>query len=84
MGIPPERRSFILVLDYSYKNYKHIRNYEELLYHAIMDGNNAEKFGRNCVHIIEDYMKSYGINYIPNYSIEFERCDIEEWRIYER
>jgi len=78
MGIPPERRSFILVPDYSYKNYKHIRNYEELLYHAIMDGNNAEKFGRNCVHTIEDYMKSYGINYIPKYSIEFERCDIEE------
>ena len=52
MGIPPEIRSFILVPDYSYKNYKHIKNYEELLYHAIMDGNNAEKFGRNCVHAI--------------------------------
>ena len=37
---------------------------------------NTEKFGRNCVHAIEDYMKSYGFNYIPKYSIEFERCDI--------
>ena len=78
MGIPPEIRSFILVPDYSYKNYKHIKNYEELLYHAIMDGNNAEKFGRNCVHVIEDYMKSYGINYIPKYSIDFDELIL--WR----
>ena len=74
MRIPPEKRSFILVPNYNCKNYKHIRSYKELLYHAIMDDNNAEKFGRNCVHIIEDYMKSYNINYIPEYSIEFEQC----------
>lgn len=77
MGIPPEKRSFVLVPDYKY-SFNHIRNFDELLYHSIMDGNNAEKFGRNCVQIIEDYMKSYGINYIPNYSIEFDRCDIHD------
>lgn len=75
IGIPPETRYFVLVPNYRY-NFNHIRNYKELLYHAIMDGDNAERFGRNCVQIIEDYMKSYGINYIPNYSIEFDRCDI--------
>ena len=68
--VPPEIRSFVLIPKHQYNTF------EEMVHHSILE--NAETFGRNCIHIIEDYMKSYAINYIPKYSIEFDEYDIVE------
>lgn len=68
--IPPETRSFVLISNHQYKTF------EKLVHHSILE--NAEKFGRNCVEIVESYMHFHGLNKLPDYSIEFERCDIEE------
>ena len=68
--VPPEIRSFVLISNHQYKTF------EELVHHSILE--NAEKFGRNCVEIVESYMHFHGLNKLPDYSIKFEQCFINE------
>lgn len=74
--VPPETKSFILISNHKYKTF------EELVHHSILE--NPEMFGKNCVKIVESYMRFHGLNELPDYSIKFEQCFIEERRIYER
>lgn len=67
--IQPEIRSFVLISNHQYKTF------EKLVHHSILE--NAEKFGRNCVEIVESYMHFHGLNKLPDYSIKFEQCFIE-------
>lgn len=68
--VPPEIKSFVLKSNHQYKTF------EELVYHSILE--NAEKFGRDCVKIVESYIHFHGLNKLPDYSIKFEQCFIKE------